>query len=69
MNKLRDELQDFLSVEPFVPFVVTTNSGFAFRVWDAKHALVGLYMLVASDKFGRLYHFPFTGIAHISEAP
>ena len=31
-------------------------------------AATGLRMLVVTDESGRLYHFPFPGIAHISEA-
>jgi hypothetical protein len=68
MNKLKQELEELLNKEPFTPFVVTSNDGFAIPVSTPKRALVGLRMLVVSDESGRLFHFPFTGIAHISEA-
>ncbi len=68
MEDFRQELKDLLDAEPFVPFVVTSTDGFAIPVHTSKRALVGLRMLVVSDEEGRLYHFPFTGIAHISEA-
>jgi hypothetical protein len=69
MNKLKLELEDLLTKEPFVPFVLTSADGFAIAVSTPKRALVGLRMLVITDESGRLYHFPFTGIAHISESP
>ena len=68
MEDLRRELEDLVNAQPFVPFVVTSNDGFAIAVSSSKRALVGLRMLVVTDESGRLYHFPFTGIAHISEA-
>ena len=39
---LRRELEDLVNAEPFVPFVVTSNDGFAIAVGSAKRALVGL---------------------------
>jgi hypothetical protein len=68
VDKLKLELEELLNAEPFTPFVVTSADGFAIAVNSPKRALVGLRMLVVSDENGRLYHFPFTGIAHISEA-
>ena len=56
------------NAQPFVPFVVTSNDGFAIAVGSPKRALVGLRMLVVTDESGRLCHLPFAGIAHISEA-
>lgn len=68
MEELRKELQELVGAEPFVPFVVTANDGFALPVRSEKRVLVGLRMLVVTDEDGRLYHFPFSGIAHVSEA-
>ena len=68
MEDLRRELEDLVNAQPFVPFVVTSNDDFAIDVSSSKRALVGLRMLVVTDESGRLCHFPFTGIAHISEA-
>jgi hypothetical protein len=42
MEDLRRELEDLVNAEPFVPFVVTSNDGFAIAVGSAKRALVGL---------------------------
>lgn len=68
MEDFRKELEELVNADPFVPFVVTSNDGFALPVNSPKRVLVGLRMLVVTDESGRLYHFPFTGIAHISEA-
>lgn len=68
MEDFRQELKDLLDAAPFVPFVVTSNDGFAIAVNSPKRALVGLRTLVVSEEGGRLFYFPFTGIAHISEA-
>jgi hypothetical protein len=64
---MRKELEELLTDERFSPFVVTSNDGFAIVVTSPKRALVGQRMLVVSDDEGNLYHFPFTGIVHISE--
>jgi hypothetical protein len=69
VDKLREELEDLQNTEPFQPFVVTSNDGFAVPVRSPKRMLVGLRMLVVTEENGVLHHFPFTGIAHISEAP
>lgn len=68
MEEIRKELEELVNADPFMPFVVTSNDGFAIAVKTPKRVLVGLRMLVVTDETGRLYHFPFTGIAHISEA-
>jgi hypothetical protein len=68
MDNLKLELDDLLNKEPFVPFIVTSADGFSIAVESPKRMLLGLRMLAVTDKSGRLYHFPFTGIAHISEA-
>jgi hypothetical protein len=68
MEDLRRELEDLVNAQSFVPFVVTSNDGFAIAVGSPKRALVGLRMLVVTGESGRLYRLPFAGIAHISEA-
>lgn len=68
MNKFKKELEELIDRDPFVPFVVTSNDGFAMAVPSPKRALVGRAMLVVTDEHGFLRHFPFGGIAHISEA-
>lgn len=65
MDAFRDELIELL--EKGVPFVVTSTDGFAQAVPSPKRALVGRRMLVVTDEQGYLRHFPFTGIAHLSE--
>ena len=64
---MKEELEELLSAERFSPFVVTSNDGFSIAISTPKRALVGRRMLVVSDEQGNLYHFPFTGIAHLSE--
>ena len=64
---MKKDLEELLSAERFSPFVVTSNDGFSIAVDTPKRCLVGARMLVVSDPEGNLYHFPFTGIAHISE--
>lgn len=64
---MKEDLDELLSAERFSPFVVTSNDGFAISVSSPKRALVGRRMLVVTDEVGNLYHFPFTGIAHLSE--
>ena len=64
---MRQDLEELLSAERFSPFVITSNDGFSIAVESPKRCLLGARMLVVSDKDGNLYHFPFTGIAHISE--
>ena len=64
---MKEELEELLSPERFSPFIVTSNDGFSIAIPSPKRALVGRRMLVVSDKEGNLYHFPFTGIAHLSE--
>ena len=69
MNKLKQEIQELLDREPFTPFVITGTDGFAIAVSHPKRVLVGLRMLAVTDEeTERLFHFPFSGIAHISEA-
>ena len=65
---MKDDLKDLLEREPFVPFIVTSQDGFAIAVPSPKRALVGQAMLVVADEHDRLFHFPFTGIAHLSES-
>jgi len=64
---LKKDLEELLSAERFSPFVVTSNDGFSIAVDTPKRCLVGARMLIVSDSEGNFYHFPFTGIAHISE--
>ena len=69
MNKLKEELEEWVNREPFTPFVVTANDGFAIAVSNPKRVLLGLRILAVTDeRTGQLFHFPFSGIAHISEA-
>jgi hypothetical protein len=69
MNEdFKNELQELADVEPFQPFVVTANTGFAIAVRSPKRMLVSRSMLVVTEESGRLHHFPFTGIAHITQA-
>lgn len=68
MNKFKAELDELINREPFTPFVVTSNDGFAQAVPSPKRVLVGQRTLVVTDEQGFLRHFPFMGIAHISEA-
>lgn len=64
---MRKDLEELLSPERFSPFVITANDGFSIAVDSPSRCLLGARMLVVSDAEGNLFHFPFIGIAHISE--
>ena len=64
---MRKDLEELLSADRFSPFVVTSNDGFSIAVDSPRRCLVGARMLVVSDQEGNFYHFPFTGIAQLSE--
>lgn len=64
----RAEIEELFNPVTFAgPLLLTAKDGFALPIRDVRDVLIGLRMLVV--KFdGRIYHFPFHAIAHISES-
>lgn len=63
----QNDLEQFLAADGFVPFVITTFSGFAIPISDPRKTLVASNLIVIKDeKTGMLYHIALRAIEHIS---
>ena len=65
MEDLRRELEDLVNAEPFVPFVVTSDDGFAIAVGSANRALVGLRSSESGERKEGLLTANRAELAHI----
>jgi hypothetical protein len=63
----REDLIDLLDEGRFVPFLITTKSGFSMAIGSEqrKHMVIGARMLVTMYSNGEIVHIPYAAIDHI----